>query len=301
MVITALALTVLVGMSALVIDIGLLFLTRTELARAADAAALAGASRVLEGDGVAKQEAVKYLKANGMDDANPIIKVDNQERKVDIKLSKQVNFFFAPIFGKKSSAVSVRARAINASITGVKGVVPVGLSEEQHQQITNDIRYILKWSSEQTTNEAGKGNFGVLDFTSGGGGATDYQNYAAYGYQEFTRVGDLITAETGNMSGPTIKGFKNRIDRCGLQEQCNWDNYEVDCPRVITIPVYRVVSGSGSNLTYQIVGFASFWIEEVGNNGINSYVAGYFIRRYLPGEVASGQVDYGLRSVKLIK
>ena len=49
-VVTAVSITVLIGMAALAIDVGMLYSTRTELQRTADAAAIAAASQLLDKD-----------------------------------------------------------------------------------------------------------------------------------------------------------------------------------------------------------------------------------------------------------
>jgi len=299
-VLVALCLTVLVGMLALVGDIGLLFLTKTQLARAADAAALAGAARINEGEVPARLEAQNYLQANGITAGTGTIEIDLQEKTVTVRLRQEVNYFFAPLFGETSNEVSVQAVGQNGSISAAKGVAPVGIED---QQLIYGEPYVLKWSSDLTLLETpfGPGNFGILNFGNHGGGASDYRQYAAKGYSEFIKVGDVIPAETGNKSGPTLQGFGERIQSCEADPPCSWQDYEADCPRIVTIPVYQILGGSGSNQEYKIVGFAAFWLEEIGGHGNENYVSGYFIQKYLPGEIEIGQNDYGLRSVKLIQ
>jgi hypothetical protein len=67
----ALALTVLLGFAALVVDVGLNWAARTEAQTAADSAALAGAARLPDGPVVAMQAVRDYLDANvaGLADA----------------------------------------------------------------------------------------------------------------------------------------------------------------------------------------------------------------------------------------
>jgi hypothetical protein len=63
-IVVALALTVLLGFAALVVDVGLSWAVRAEAQTAADAAALAGASRLAAGPTAAVAAVRQYLDAN---------------------------------------------------------------------------------------------------------------------------------------------------------------------------------------------------------------------------------------------
>jgi uncharacterized membrane protein len=63
-VLLALALTVLLGFAALVVDIGLSWAVRAEAQTAADAAALAGAARLADGPAATVAAVRHYLDAN---------------------------------------------------------------------------------------------------------------------------------------------------------------------------------------------------------------------------------------------
>jgi Flp pilus assembly protein TadG len=74
-VLLALALTVLLGFAALVVDIGLSWAVRAEAQTAADAAALAGAARLADGPAGAVTAVRQYLDANvpGLADRRPTL------------------------------------------------------------------------------------------------------------------------------------------------------------------------------------------------------------------------------------
>ena len=68
LVMVALLFVVLLGFSALVIDVGMLYVTKAQLQNAADAGALAGAAVPLS-DTI--EEAEEYARSNGVDDTVP--------------------------------------------------------------------------------------------------------------------------------------------------------------------------------------------------------------------------------------
>lgn len=63
-VLSAILLVVMVALVAFAVDVGLMTMTRTEMHRATDAAALAGASELINGTPAAQAEAVSYLTKN---------------------------------------------------------------------------------------------------------------------------------------------------------------------------------------------------------------------------------------------
>src|SRR5688572_9852889 len=63
-VLSAILLVVMVALVAFAVDVGLMTMTRTEMHRATDAAALAGASELINGTPSAHAEAISYLTKN---------------------------------------------------------------------------------------------------------------------------------------------------------------------------------------------------------------------------------------------
>ncbi len=127
----ALALAILLGMSALAIDVGMLYEVRTELQRTADAAALAGASAFIDfpvtmAPDPARQRALQYALANGTARA-PIsagqvdIQVLQAEEKVRVRVDATANTFFARILNVDLVDVAAQAAA-EAAVGGVQAV-----------------------------------------------------------------------------------------------------------------------------------------------------------------------------------
>lgn len=110
MVIVALALVILLGCMALVVDAGVMYVNRSNMQNVADAAALAGAQELPDKD-AAEDKAIEYAALNGVvideDDVNPYYDDD----KIEVKCSKNVPYYFARALGFENADVSARAVA----------------------------------------------------------------------------------------------------------------------------------------------------------------------------------------------
>lgn len=103
-------LVVLVGFTALVVDGGSRYLTKSKLQNAADAAALAAAAK-LPNATTAKTEAINYAFNNGVAKANttPTTPYNGDKDKIEVVCQQTVPYTFARIFGSSSGIVTARA------------------------------------------------------------------------------------------------------------------------------------------------------------------------------------------------
>ncbi|MHB8171480.1 MAG: TadE/TadG family type IV pilus assembly protein [Thermincolia bacterium] len=287
-VLVALGMVVLLSFAAMVTDVGLLYLNRTKLANAIDAATLAGIQELPQNPDKAKLVARDYASRNGADpnQLNITIAPDNQSIKVES--TRAVNLVFAKAFGFSTGEVAVGAEAKVGPITAIKGAAPLSIVEQQFE--TNKL-YVLKYGE-------GNGWFGPLSL--GGNGASRYRDNLKTGYQGELKVGMMVDTQTGNMSGPTRDGIEYRINNCPHTPRCTVDTYHRDCSMVMYIPVIRAPSGSGQVKQVEVVGFAAFLVIEVPGSGNNSVIKGYFINTVLPGEIDFSKTGFGLSGVKLI-
>ena len=97
-VMTAAILVVLVGMTALVVDLGLLYATRVQLTNVADAAALAGVQELPRNSDGAYSSAAEYARLNGKTGDRVDIRVLSGTT-VAVKATRTVPLMFAQIFG----------------------------------------------------------------------------------------------------------------------------------------------------------------------------------------------------------
>lgn len=123
-VLTAVAVTALLGLAAITVDIGNLYLNKTQLANMADAAALAGARDLPEGEEQAMLAANNYAERNGKPGDTIVMAVNGDNTVINATVRRQVPLIFAKVFNFMSSEVSATAKASNQVVTGVTGAVP---------------------------------------------------------------------------------------------------------------------------------------------------------------------------------
>jgi len=289
-VIVALAMAVLLGFAALVIDVGLLYFNRVALSNAADAAALAGVQELPDRPEQAEALAVSYAVKNGAEQSRTVATVLPDRYSMGVRISRTVPLGFARVLGFDSVEVRASAKARVGPVSGVFGAAPFFVPE---QTFVYGQTYVLKYPGGQGES----GNFGGLAL--GGRGARNYEDNITYGYQGWLHVGDWVETEPGNMSGPTVRGVQNRISQCLHSPACTFDRFVKGCPRLILIPVADVEPGDlTGRSSVLLVGFAAFFLEGVGGHGNKCEVTGRFIRWATDGEIG-GSGDYGLVSYRL--
>jgi Flp pilus assembly protein TadG len=295
LVLVAAVMTVILGFAALATDVGALVLERNRLQNACDAAALA-AARELPSTVAAKEKAAEYLEYNGVNPEEAVISFDSAGTRVSVEATRQVNFTFARIFGLSGSEVSAKASAVFGSVKSITGVVPFGIPD---QTLVYGQEYKLKAGSRD---EYGPGNYGALalEFT----GASGYENNLKYGYSGTVSVGDWVSTEPGNMSGPTEEGVNYRLNLCPHTPKCTVDSYHPGCPRIMIVPIFDPIAVSGRD-EVKIVGFGAFLLKGVEGTGNESVVSGYFLRMVPPEgldyTVDPNAPDYGLHAAKLME
>ena len=290
-VITAVAILAVSGMTALVVDAGVLYLNRFQAANAADAAALAGGQELPGRPDEAISVAQNYASMNkktdptGTDKVDPVLSKNNTALTVTV--SRNVPLFFAKIWGLDSSTVQASATAeVQNYSGGERGIVPFGIEK---QNFIFGQTYTLKLGGGSGYN----GNFQALAL--GGSGASVYTSNIKNGFKGSFKAGDWIFTETGNMSGPTAAGVSYRL---GLDPSATFDTVETSSPRIIITPVLDSLLVSGRE-DVQIVGFAAFVLEGAGGGGNDSFVYGKFREMVIPGDGSNAVTYYGLSVVRL--
>lgn len=297
LVITALFLVVLLGFSALVIDIGLLYVNRLALVNAVDAGALAGVQDLPYSPTMAIESAKEYATTNGAERDGVTVLVRDGDHEVQVTASRNVKLYLSRIFGITEQRITASAAARVGSISAYRGVAPFGVVE---QDFIYGEQYILKCGAHIEPGNF-RGNFGALAL--GGQGASNYENNIKYGHQERLAVGDWVDTEPGNMAGPTARGVKYRIDQCQHYPKCTWDRFVDGCSRLVIVPIIKSLDVSGRK-PVEVVGFAAFFLEAVlrepgKENKDTDTVLGRFLRYVVPGELGD-VADYGLRGYKLV-
>lgn len=237
-VITAISMVTLLGMAAIVIDVGAIYFERTQLQTGADAAAIAIAQNCAKGDcGDISATATSLAGGNANDGASAAdASVDTSQNLVSVNTGTLTSGgqhalanVFAPILGFPTSSVRASASATWGSPAAAT-VFPFTTPECIYDKIAPNTTVWLKASSSCTDANGNvvPGGFGWLDETSPCAADVD------------------ITSEIGSepgKSGPP----------CSMDKIVN---------TTILIPVYAYASGQGQNAVYTIYGFAAFHLTD---------------------------------------
>jgi len=121
-VLVALSMVALLGFVALVVDAGVLYVNRTQLQKAVDSAALAGAYDIGINSSSAGDASI-YAASNGVSQltGNQAATTFASGDSWTVSAKRTVPLIFAPILGIKNSVVTASATAINSPINGVPG------------------------------------------------------------------------------------------------------------------------------------------------------------------------------------
>lgn len=257
-VLAGIVVVILLGMVAMVTDVGALYEERRELQNGADAAALAIARDCAHGlascaAGLAAGKARDYADANALDGATSVddVDLDLSTHEVIVETSTlltgggtSIAFTFAKVFGQSGSTVRATAAAMWGPPARM-ATVPLTIDLCEFEEGATLLMFHDPASGSSGTenpdcpvNPANQDNPGGFGWLTSGSGCTTVVG-----------VDDTADADTGN-TPPAA---------------CDPSDFYVG--RVIHLPIYDGTAGSGANATYDIVGFAGFTITGYRLNG----------------------------------
>ena len=283
---TAMAMVFLIGCAAIALDVGLLYIERARIVNAIDSSVLAGVQHLPAKPEQALQTAASYAQMNDLQADEFQFQLSDTNFSITGQAEREVPLHFARIFNQDWGLVKARASARVASVKAVNGIVPFGVSEGNYQ------------FGDVLTLKRGAGTFifpgwyGCLAL--GGSGANIYENNIKFGYKGRVAIGDFLPIETGNMSGPTAKGIKYRIDQCQHTPRCTINSYIDGCSRILIVPIVRL--SESRTEAVEVVNFAAFLATRYVGNGNENAVEGTFVRYVVPGEIDDNISGYGLYS-----
>lgn len=282
-IILCLAMAAIFAICAYSVDIGIVYVEKTRLSNAIDAAALAGIIELPVDKNTAKDITTLYLNKNGVDEKQVDIIMD--DNSIEINATKTVEHIFAPIMGINSSIVKGKTKAVIGPLKSVSsGVRPFAVE-------TFDFSYGSQIILKQDAGDGYKGNYGAVAL--GGNGASVYETNALYGYKGKISVGDYIDTEPGNIAGAS-NSIKNYIN----SECSTFDNFQRDSIRLWTLPLVDSfqVNGKGQLL---VTGFGEFYVEDITKKSGKIEITGRFVRYIINGEIDDSLRDTGAYAAKL--
>lgn len=293
MILISLALVVLIGIAALVIDVGMLYLEKVALQNAVDAAVLAGGQELPANPGTAITIANDYASPdkNGKlgDEVTPIVKdevtptVTNANYILTVSARRHVPLYFAKIFGKSTSDVTATASATVSTVGGVSGAIPVGI--EKKDAFEYGRIYTLKYGG----GDGYTGNYGGLELSNNGG--NDFRDNLENGYSGVLTVGQWVYTEPGGMTGPTGQGINDRIRD---DSTATFATVEKGSPRIVIVPIIESMNVNGRELV-QIVGFAVFFLE----SSHRGEITGRFMEMVIGNSTSGSGTNYGAYKLRL--
>ena len=273
----------LLGACALAIDVGSWYQAKRSVQAAADAAALAGASRLPVSPAAARAAAAAEYANNGLPSDSVTYTVTTDLTSGDsmtVTATRQRSTFFTRLFGHNTVTITASSRATIESFTRVvpsQNVMPWGVLQGQYtpgQQFP-----IYTDNPNNANNGALSPEFVNGQLCSAANGASDYRNEIG-GSENVCplQVGDQVPTKTGNNSGPTAQGLTDRLGTGGWKSfgqivQLNADgSYQIldaTSKQLVLIPVVVNLSGAstwpnGSSQNMRVVGFAWFVILSCG-------------------------------------
>jgi hypothetical protein len=300
-VLMALSLVVIMGMAALVVDVGNWYHTKRRLQGTADAAALAGA-QLLPTDSVGAQAmALNYAGKNGGDVAGSDIAVTSTvvaDDTIGVRARKTDAGFFGGVLGIASADISARAKARVGPPLKAKYVAPMVVFCD-HPLIHNcngdsEPDFGVNHPTTMDYDPMGApGAYGMLNLDGGGGavGSSDEANWILHGFDKYLGIGDY-------RSDPGAKFSSSNIQ----------DALQARMGTVLLFPVFKQLDGQGQNAVYEIIGWIGFHLTAFEVHGNNATLHGYFTEFIAQGILAgSGGGDggpsssFGVKSIQLIE
>lgn len=291
MVLVALAMTVIFGSAAIALDAGRLYVVRQQLEDIADSAALAGAQFLPWNPDQARQTALEYAKKNGLDSTDVTVTVSDDANRLKVVARETVEFTFARILGFERQETWAAGTALSGPLGKVTGAAPLGISWDN---FVFGESYYLKYSPDTREGNT-PGNFRALAF--GGQGADTYEENLRSGYSGALRIGDWVQTKPGNMAGPTRRAIDERL---GADTTSTYLDFSPGSPRLLLVPILESFDVQGRD-EVKIIGFATFFLEDVQQDGNDASIKGRFIRLVTQGEIDVTGSDFGTRVVKLIE
>jgi Putative Flp pilus-assembly TadE/G-like len=306
MVLTVVFLVVLLGMAAMVLDVGSWYRADRDTQSTADAAALAGAQALPDDPAKATQLAQQYADKNGglgsgtISISSDIVPNDT----ISVSVKRTAPGFFSKVVGVNGVNVGSTAVARSEGAAAVKYVAPITV-DWQHQLLnctgpSQHPKCNVTFGVDTTLNlqdlhSPGGGNaagaFGLINLnyndTSGNIGAGTLAGWMLTGYQGQLPTGTYYQAPSANFNNSQFDSAMDTLIQNGTE---------------VLFPVYRSLTGPGQNAKYDIIGWVGFVITSYNTGGSNGTLTGHFTSYTADGiqDTMGGNPYFGVKKVQLV-
>ncbi|MCL6570225.1 MAG: hypothetical protein K6T88_00895 [Bacillus sp. (in: Bacteria)] len=273
MVFVAGILIIICGISAVVVDVGTVYVKKGNLQKTLDASVLAGASELMAGDSKAVSTAISIADKNKLTLTASDIKTGSDY--IAIKKTVNASLTFARMFGIDSIAVPAFAKAkVRGGFLGTEGIVPIAIPSYKLPDPTDPYpEFPMNFQPGNGNNEENssvKGNFGFLAI--GGTGGSVLRSNIINGVD--LEVSDEMYeyTKTGLSWGNVKIGFEERIQEDGLNRPycSNYETADSTCSRVVIVPIVDSFTDVSGKTMVKIIGFASVWISKITGHTVQA-------------------------------
>jgi hypothetical protein len=289
LVFVAVIITGLVGMAALVVDVGSWFHAQRKLQTAADAAALAGAQHLPTQQATAKTVALDYAQRNYSGIPAPAVSFPDAAT-IDVAAKADTPGIFAPVLNAAFKIVTVHAKA-QARVFApekLKDVAPIAVYKDYACIVTNPSCFgqsVTLGFDEDNPFDPTKSKYGLLDLDRDGSiGAGDMKEWLEDGYSDYLPIDTTYPPANGEKNG-----IKKELEDAAAAQ------------RVLLFPVYDSATTAG----YHVIGWAAFVIDKVDKwTGKDHVMTGHFVT-FIATDLAAGNPitdpskDFGVHVITL--
>jgi Flp pilus assembly protein TadG len=292
-VLTLVFLVVLLGMAALVLDMGSWYRADRATQSAADAAALAGAQKLPQDPGTANTLALQYVDKNG--GGTPTVSVstgDSTNDTIKVNLTRPAKGIFTKLFGVSTVTVGSHASARASLMDEATYVAPIGV-HVLNPKLKGTPTCPCFGDGQPTTLPLGKtgapGAFDLLniDGSHGGTGQAIIADWILHGYNGWLSLGDYFSDAGAKWNASEVQD--------ALQQRLN---------TTLLFPVYDKLVGTGSGAQYHVIGWVGFHLTGFSASGSSGSITGWFTEVVWNGIASTkgggGQPDLGARTVYLV-
>jgi hypothetical protein len=297
MVLMVLFLAGLLGMAALVLDVGSWFREKRQLQLTADASALAGAQVLPGSPSGATSLALQYATTNGRPLTTNDISISSDLSSNDtitVDAHSDAPGFFSKLFGITSVTVGAKASARSDNIKAALRVAPIVVNWK-HPMLQckplpcPDPTEIDLADLKNPGSSDAAGAFGLIDLLqddNGSVGSSTLNEWITKGFDEYMPLGLYDSAPSAKFNSVEVR-----------------DAMTASIGQVLLFPIYDSILGPGSNAQYNVIGWVGFHVTGFDASGNTGKVFGWFTRRITEGiqaQAGDNIPDYGARAVQLV-
>lgn len=300
-VLTVVFLVALVGMVALVLDVGSWLREKRGTQSTADAAALAAAQALPDDPAGADALADEYLGKNGggvhqVTFASRVIANDT----VTVKVDRNAPGVFAKLFGVDSVSVGAKATAQSGGLEAARWVAPIvvnlkhpklqcGGSPTKPVPCFGDATELELEHLHSPGSGDAAGSFGLINLDQDDGGSVGgavVGEWVLRGFDAYLEPGEYTAIPSAKFNDSHVKG--------ALEARLNDE---------LLFPIYKTIIGSGSGAVYDVVGWVGFTVTEFHATGSTGKIFGSFTKVIWEGiqSQTGNNLNFGTRTISLVE